>query len=122
MNIIILEGAIRFVFKSSPIQLTTDYNVAPCNDGICEEGETCRACPADCGVCPPPVCGDGICEEGESYLTCSNDCSNELPGCERFNDESNFDFKNLNFFANNNNSNIIIKVVNREVNLTLTMD
>jgi hypothetical protein len=40
------------MFKTTP-QLLTDYNVAPCGDGICEEGETC-ACAVDCGACPPP--------------------------------------------------------------------
>ena len=29
-----------------------------------------------------------MCEEGETYLNCPQDCTNELPGCERFNDES----------------------------------
>jgi alpha-amylase len=82
-------GAVRFIMKvASPPQLTTDYNVAPCGDGICETGESCSYCPQDCGECPPPVCGDGICEEGESFTTCPDDCVNELPGCAIFNDES----------------------------------
>lgn len=54
---------------------------------MCETGETCSFCPLDCGECPPPVCGDGICEDTESFVTCPEDCPNELPGCERFNDE-----------------------------------
>lgn len=107
-------GSIRFLFKPStnPPQLTTDYNVAECGDNICEPGESCSFCPEDCGECPPPVCGgksaaplvifsspvrldhindclkDGVCEETESFVTCPEDCPNELPGCERFNDES----------------------------------
>ncbi|RNA38528.1 Alpha catalytic domain containing [Brachionus plicatilis] len=83
-------GAVRLVFKPStnPPQLTNDFNVAECGDNVCETGETCGYCPQDCGECPPPVCGDDICEETESFMTCPVDCPNELPGCERFNDES----------------------------------
>ena len=42
---------------TNPPQLTTDYEVAECGNGICEAGQTCRYCPEDCGECPPPVCG-----------------------------------------------------------------
>ena len=38
------------------------------------------------------VCGDGICEDSESWTDCPDDCSNELPGCDRFNDEGRFIF------------------------------
>jgi alpha-amylase len=30
---------------------------------------------------------DNICEEGETFMTCPVDCPNELPNCDRFNDE-----------------------------------
>jgi hypothetical protein len=77
-------GAVRLVAKANtnPPQMTADYDVAPCGNGICEEGQTCRGCPEvnkilfyykltmfffvhkkiiyfkkDCGECPPPVCG-----------------------------------------------------------------
>lgn len=43
-NFFLKEGAIRFMVKTNPVQLITDYNVAPCGDDICEEGETCSAC------------------------------------------------------------------------------
>ena len=36
---------------------------AVCGDGICENGETCEACPVDCGECPAcglaPSCSNG---------------------------------------------------------------
>lgn len=83
-------GAIRFIVEptsGNPI-LSTDFNVAECGDGICEEGESCDYCPEDCGTCPPPVCGDGVCEGDENYLNCPADCTNELPGCDRFNDDT----------------------------------
>jgi hypothetical protein len=52
-------GAVRFILKpaTNPPQLSTDYEVAECGNGICEAGQTCRYCPEDCGECPPPVCG-----------------------------------------------------------------
>ena len=31
---------------------------------------------------------DGVCDEGQSFVDCPQDCKNELPGCDRFNDES----------------------------------
>ncbi len=40
-----------------------------CGNGECE-GQTCDACPDDCGEC---VCGDGKCE-GENCETCADDC------------------------------------------------
>ena len=52
-------GAIRLIVKTTgnSLQLTSDYEVADCGNGICDPGQTCRSCPEDCGVCPPPVCG-----------------------------------------------------------------
>jgi len=81
-------GAIRFLFNPLNTVLTTDYGVAPCGDDVCEEGESCSTCKADCGECPPAVCGDNVCEDSETFMTCPLDCVNELPGCARFNDES----------------------------------
>ncbi|KXZ50499.1 hypothetical protein GPECTOR_16g674 [Gonium pectorale] len=58
-----------------------------CGDGACSGGETCRACPADCGVCGPGAgfCGDGVCNSrnnggrlslgyGETCSSCAADC------------------------------------------------
>jgi hypothetical protein len=52
---------------------TVGICVTACGDGKCDSGETCGACPADCGACAPP-CGDGSCDEGETCLLCALDC------------------------------------------------
>lgn len=44
-----------------------------CGDGACVVGETCGACPQDCGLCP--TCGDGACDLSEGCLACPADCS-----------------------------------------------
>ena len=44
-----------------------------CGNGTCNGKETCKTCPADCGVCPP-VCGDGKCQAPETCSTCAKDC------------------------------------------------
>ncbi|HEV8324180.1 MAG TPA: hypothetical protein VG389_21355 [Myxococcota bacterium] len=41
-----------------------------CGDGICNGGETCSTCAADCGTC----CGNGICSGTETCSTCPSDC------------------------------------------------
>ncbi|MEI6528774.1 MAG: hypothetical protein WCN88_00010 [Candidatus Falkowbacteria bacterium] len=43
-----------------------------CGDNMCNNGENCSTCGADC-VCPP-VCGDSVCETGEDCCSCSGDC------------------------------------------------
>jgi hypothetical protein len=61
--------------SSGTFHLTIVRNPDSCGDGVCEAGEACDACAADCGTCPPPpVCGDGVCEAGENDATCSSDC------------------------------------------------
>jgi hypothetical protein len=44
-----------------------------CGNGVCQTGETCSTCPADCGVCPP-VCGDASCNGSETCSSCPADC------------------------------------------------
>jgi hypothetical protein len=44
-----------------------------CGDGTCGKGESCTACPGDCGACPVR-CGDGMCASSESCTTCPGDC------------------------------------------------
>ena len=57
----------------------------PCdNDGLCEAGETCNNCAADC-VRPDTsgvACGNGTCEPfaGEDCLSCAADCAGNQGG------------------------------------------
>lgn len=44
-----------------------------CGDGLCQLGENCLDCPADC-VCQ---CGDGLCTHGEFCAVCPDDCDCE---------------------------------------------
>ncbi|MEE8522991.1 MAG: hypothetical protein V3T72_03585 [Thermoanaerobaculia bacterium] len=50
-----------------------------CGDGVCDPGEDCNSCPADCPSFPVPgaSCGNGICEaaDGEDCLSCAADCN-----------------------------------------------
>jgi secreted trypsin-like serine protease len=50
-----------------------------CGDAICDGGETCSSCPADCQISHPKkgvlaCCGDGICSSRETTLQCPADC------------------------------------------------
>jgi hypothetical protein len=63
--------------------------IPPCTacdgDGLCEPGESCQSCAADC---PPAGCGNGACEPaiGEDCLSCPADCAGVQGGspAERF--------------------------------------
>ena len=43
-----------------------------CGDGTCDPLESCRSCPADCGICD--TCGDLHCDPTERCTTCPGDC------------------------------------------------
>lgn len=53
----------------------TPYDATPaaCGDSVCNGGETCATCAADCGTCAP-YCRDGVCNGSESCSTCAEDC------------------------------------------------
>ena len=62
-----------------------DQCITPvCNDnGICEAGEDCHNCAADCWSANGGAsCGNGICEagDGEDCLSCSQDCRGKTNG------------------------------------------
>jgi hypothetical protein len=62
-------------------QLLTVTQPISCGDGLCNGGETCSSCPADCGTCPL-VCGNSIIE-GTEQCDCGADricISSELNG------------------------------------------
>ena len=52
------------------------------NDGVCESGEDCNNCPADCFTGEGAVCGNGVCDtaDGEDCQTCPADCNGKLGG------------------------------------------
>jgi hypothetical protein len=43
-----------------------------CGDATCDPSESCRNCPADCGLCPG-LCGDTYCDGNEAQ-SCPGDC------------------------------------------------
>jgi len=47
-----------------------------CGNGKCDNGESCKSCPKDCGKC----CGNGKCDNGENCSTCPKDCG-KCPYC-----------------------------------------
>lgn len=53
------EGAVRLIVKpqTGNPQLTHDFNLGVCGDGVCEIGESCEFCPEDCGTCAPTTTG-----------------------------------------------------------------
>ncbi len=64
----------------------TDTCTPLCNDdGICDLGEHCGICPADCisGTSYHSACGNGVCEigGGENCLNCPDDCNTAGSQC-----------------------------------------
>jgi hypothetical protein len=55
-----------------------------CGDGVCEFGEDCLGCAADCPSfdLPGATCGNGLCEagDGEDCITCPADCNGRQNG------------------------------------------
>jgi hypothetical protein len=62
--------------------LRPDAEPDPCGDGVCEAGEDCTSCPADCPSGTTASCGNGVCEagSGEDCLSCAADCAGKQNG------------------------------------------
>jgi len=59
-------------------QFQTTHDPANCNsNGLCEIGEDCISCPADCAQSSGASCGNGLCEagDGENCANCPSDCA-----------------------------------------------
>ena len=69
-----LYGAVKLVNF-----LVVDNSDPTCGDNICDLGEDCSSCQADCGSCflVESYCGDNICDSGEDSLNCPSDCEDE---------------------------------------------
>jgi spore coat protein A len=68
-------------------QFQTTHDPANCNsDGICDPGEDCVSCFADCALVSGALCGNGLCEagDGENCLTCPADCAGKTKGKQAF--------------------------------------
>jgi spore coat protein A len=51
-------------------------------NGVCDPGEDCLNCPADCAEVSGALCGNGLCEagDGENCVTCPGDCAGKQQG------------------------------------------
>jgi spore coat protein A len=64
-------------------QFQTTNDPANCVvNGVCDPGEDCVSCAADCALVSGASCGNGLCEagDGENCLTCPADCAGKQSG------------------------------------------
>ena len=67
------SGGSEATGPTSSASATADASGPGCGDGVCDPGETCQTCPADCTDCGDS-CGDGVCDPGEGCVACPGDC------------------------------------------------
>ena len=66
-------------------QFQASYDPANCvANGVCDPGEDCKSCAADCLKVSGASCGNGLCEggDGENFSTCPADCAGKQSGSE----------------------------------------
>jgi hypothetical protein len=70
-----LNGGVELITTEESCTVSNETPAIYCGDGICDSGEICSTCEADCGTCLPDIyCGDGICNGEETCSDCSQDC------------------------------------------------
>ena len=80
-----VEATIDLFLPGSPADVSVP-TLGPtlCGDGLCNAGESCASCVADCADQggQPGCCGDGSCDAGEGTCACPADCDPADPGDE----------------------------------------
>ncbi|MGB7291848.1 MAG: NEW3 domain-containing protein [Thermodesulfobacteriota bacterium] len=61
---------------------TVNNSPSLCGNGVCDSGEDCSSCSADCVSGAGASCGNGVCEAGggEDCLSCPQDCRGKQTG------------------------------------------